>query len=203
MIGCIIILAVYIAIKSRLDKDRNKDQKVVLRPVIIARPATEIVKKSRDTQLGGMLVNYVPGNKKHFNLWESFEKKMGRQKACQYIPESYAIHNTASSEFAELLDSERIRDAKQFILKGEGSSLIKSYLARQGLEDVLDSIKCNKLSARTFAPTACTQSQLDLQKYTIVQKVIPDPMVLGRRVFKIRLFLLLKYKSGGAFWIFA
>ena len=75
-----------------------------------------------------------------------------------------------------------MHDASQFILKAEESGITPLYLARQGVEDVLDTIKCNKPVARTFAPTACTQAQLDLQKYTLVQKLIPDPMIFGRRV---------------------
>lgn len=144
------------------------------------------------------VVMIMPGNENilnHSNLWDLFSRKLGRRKACKYIPESYVIHDTASSDFAELLDSHPVHDASQFILKGEESGITPLYLARQGLEDVLDTIKCNKLVARTFAPTACTQAQLDLQKYTLAQKLIPNPMILGRRVFRIRCFLLLTQKS--------
>lgn len=197
----VIILVSYFAIKGKLLFTADQGPKALQVISVTAQPAFIIVNRSQPQSLQSSGNTYskklVPTHKmlKHFKLWESFQKKMGRQKAAQYIPESYSIHNTASAEFADLLDSERIRDANQFILKGEGSSLVEPYIARQGLEDVLDSIKCNKLTARTFAPTAWTQSQLDLQKYTIVQKLIPDPMILGRRVFKIQVYLLLKHKS--------
>lgn len=192
----IIALAIYSALKPKLTINSHKV--IHSTNLVLGNPADIILKSKPVVTACKTIVMIMPGNKKllkHFNLWDLFSRKLGRPQACKYIPESYVIHDTASSDFAELLDSEPVHDASQFILKGEESGITPLYLARQGLDDVLDTIKCNKLVARTFAPTACTQAQLDLQKYTLAQKLIPDPMILGRRVFKVRCFLLLTQKS--------
>lgn len=173
-------LAIYSALKPKL---RFNSRNVIHSKNLV--PADIILKSKQAVSTCKSVVMIIPGNKKllkHSNLWHLFSRKLGRRKACKYIPESYVIHDTASSDFAEFLDVDPVHDASQFILKGEESGITPLYLARQGVEDVLDTIKCNKLVARTFAPTAkADPGPNDSRAQSLQNTIIPvaHPKVSG------------------------
>ena len=48
------------------------------------------------------------------------------------VQQSYKIHDTASSDFAELLDTDRVHDASHFILKGEESGTTQLFACSLG-----------------------------------------------------------------------
>jgi len=126
-----------------------------------------------------------------YRFWKSLVKEHGRDKASKIMPEAYLTNNSADmKEFLEEAHNTTNSGINNnlYILKSEREGTNGIYISNNDFSDISRQLyNNNKYYNRTFSHSFKNIDDLDNNRYTMIQKYIPNPLVIKNRVFKISL----------------
>ena len=130
-----------------------------------------------------------------YKFWKALVKEHGRDKASNIMPEVYLTNNTADMKefFEEAHNTTNIGiNNHLYLLKSEREGTNGIYISNNDFSDISRQLfNHNKFYNRTFSNSFEKLDDLNNNRYTMIQKYIPNPLVIKKRVFKISLPIII------------
>lgn len=130
------------------------------------------------------------------DVWGMYTSKLGRQAAARHVPECFRVN----TDDMRMLQQDKL--PAMYLLRTDTDDMRDAYVAARGLDEVLQALEFNEVSSRNFPETPSNF------RYTVVQRVLTDRMLIGRRAFGVRVFMLVSgsprtasvHENGVVFW---
>ena len=107
--------------------------------------------------------------KKYF-IWDSMEKKLGRDRAKLMMPETFNLKNPY--EYKMLLENINRENNPKFILKSERDGPNGLYISNNDYSDLIRQLNnVNGYYNNIFSPAFKRKNNLDKNRYTVAQRI--------------------------------
>lgn len=132
--------------------------------------------------------------KKYF-IWDSMEKKLGRDRAKLMMPETFNLKNPY--EYKMLLENINRENNPKFILKSERDGPNGLYISNNDYSDLIRQLNnVNGYYNNIFSPAFKRKNNLDKNRYTVAQRIVENPLTVNDRIFKMRVYVLIVKNMG-------
>lgn len=139
-------------------------------------------------------INEKNVTQKH-KFWKALIKEHGRDKASNIMPEVYLTNSSKDMKefFEEAHNTTNIGiNNNLYILKSEREGTNGIYISNNDFSDISRQLfNHNKFYNRTFSKSFDNLDELNNNRYTMIQKYIPNPLLIQDRVFKITLPIII------------
>lgn len=132
---------------------------------------------------------------KKYYIWDSMEKKLGRDRAKLMMPETFNLKNPY--EYKMLLENINRENNPKFILKSERDGPNGLYISNNDYSDLIRQLNnVNGYYNNIFSPAFKRKNNLDKNRYTVAQRIVENPLTVNDRIFKMRVYVLIVKNMG-------